>query len=93
MAKRYYPAILEKEPESAYGVTFPDFPGCVSAGETAAEALMSAHEALAGHLALMVEDGDRLPTPTPVDAVEADPEIKMVAVTHVGVTIPAAPSV
>lgn len=88
MAKLYYPAILEKEPESAYGVTFPDLPGCVSAGDTAEEALVNSHEALAGHIALMVQDGDPLPEPSPVDAVVADPEINMVAVTLVGVTIP-----
>ncbi len=27
MKKLFYPAILEKEPDSAYGVTFPDLPG------------------------------------------------------------------
>lgn len=88
MAKLFYPAILEKEPGSAYGVTFPDFPGCVSAGETAEEALVNAHEALAGHVAFMVQDGDALPKPTPVEKVISDPEVTMVAVTVVGVTAP-----
>lgn len=88
MTKLFYPAILEKEPDSAYGVTFPDFPGCVSAGETAEEALVNAHEALAGHVALMVQDGDPLPAPTPVERVTADPAVTMVAVTVVGVTVP-----
>ena len=69
MARLFYPAILEKEPDSAYGVTFPDFPGLVSAGDTAEEALVNSHEALAGHVALMVQDGDQLPDPTPVEAV------------------------
>lgn len=88
MAKLFYPAILEKEPDSAYGVTFPDIPGCVSAGETAEEALVNAHEALAGHIALMVQDGDPLPEPTSVENVVADPEVTMVAVTMVGVMVP-----
>ncbi len=88
MARLFYPAILEKEPTSAYGVTFPDFLGLVSAGDTAEAALVNAHEALAGHVALMVQDGDPLPDPTPVDVVVADPDIKVVAITLVGVTIP-----
>jgi predicted RNase H-like HicB family nuclease len=88
MTRLFYPAILEKEPGSVYGVTFPDLPGLVSAGDTAEEALVNAHEALAGHVALMVQDGDPLPDPTPVEAVVADSEIQMVAVTLVGVTIP-----
>ncbi|MGE3628087.1 MAG: type II toxin-antitoxin system HicB family antitoxin [Hyphomicrobiales bacterium] len=88
MTRLFYPACLEKEPDSAYGVTFPDLPGCVSAGATAEEALVNAHEALAGHIALMVEDGDTLPKPTPVERVVSDPEVAMIAVSVIGVTIP-----
>jgi predicted RNase H-like HicB family nuclease len=88
MRKLFYPAILEKEPGSIYGVTFPDFLGCVSAGDTAEEALVNAHEALAGHVALMVQDGDALPKPTAVEEVTSDPGVTMVAVTIVGVTVP-----
>ncbi|MEG6507557.1 type II toxin-antitoxin system HicB family antitoxin [Methyloligella sp. 2.7D] len=87
MAKLFYPAILEKG-DNTYGVSFPNLPGCVSAGSTAEEALVNAHEALAGHVALMVQDGDPLPKPSPVDAVVADPEINLVAVSLVGVTLP-----
>jgi len=88
MARLFYPAILEKEPESAFGVTFPDFPGLVSAGNTAEEALVNAHEGLAGHVALMDQDGDLLPKPTAIEAVVADSEIRIVAITLVGVTVP-----
>lgn len=88
MTKLFYPAILEKEPGSAYGVTFPDFPGCVSAGETAEEALVNAHEALAGHVALMVQDGDPLPKPTAVEEARGEPDSNVVAVSVVGVTVP-----
>jgi predicted RNase H-like HicB family nuclease len=88
MTKLFYPAILEKEPGSAYGVTFPDLPGCVSAGDTAEQALVNAHEALAGHVALMVHDGDPLPKPTPIEEVTADPDVSMIAVTMIGVTLP-----
>lgn len=88
MARLFYPAILEKEPDSVFGVTFPDFPGLVSAGKTAEEALVNAHEALAGHVAFMIQDGDVLPEPMPIETVIADPEIRVVAITLVGVTVP-----
>jgi len=29
-----YIALIHKEENSDYGVSFPDFPGCISAGET-----------------------------------------------------------
>ena len=68
--KRQYPAIIEKEPGSAYGITFPDFPGCVSAGPNAEAALLNAAEALAGPVALMFVASEPLPDPTPFEADE-----------------------
>jgi predicted RNase H-like HicB family nuclease len=44
-------------------VSFPDVPGCISAGDTLDEALASAAEALVGHLALLRADGDAIPAP------------------------------
>lgn len=64
---RYYPAFIHKESDSDYGVSFPDFLGCVSAGLTHTEALVLAKEALALHIEGMLEDGDPLPEPTPCD--------------------------
>ncbi|MFY9875652.1 MAG: type II toxin-antitoxin system HicB family antitoxin, partial [Rhodomicrobium sp.] len=46
MRKVYYPALVDKDAESDFGVSFPDFPGCVSAGETLEDALIGAQEAL-----------------------------------------------
>ena len=33
-----YIAVVHKEPASDYGVSFPDFPGCITAGKTIDEA-------------------------------------------------------
>ena len=79
MAVLYYPAIIEAGDEPGFGVFFPDLPGCVSAGDTIQEAAGRAEEALALHLAGMVEDGDPIPDPTPLDRVPADPEVREVA--------------
>lgn len=64
-----YHALVHKDRRSDYGVSFPDFPGCVSAGATLEEAYRMAGEALAGHIAVMREAGDRLPEPSDLDIV------------------------
>jgi predicted RNase H-like HicB family nuclease len=86
--KVYYPAVIDKESDSDFGVSFPDFPGCVSAGRTLEEAVLGAHEALAGHVALMVADGDALPEPSPLDALTAKRDKSTVAITLVPVALP-----
>lgn len=59
-----YLAIVHKEKNSQYGVCFPDFPGCITAGETVEEAYAMAKEALEMHIEGMNEDGNPIPTPT-----------------------------
>ncbi len=88
MKKIYYPALIDKDAESDFGVSFPDFPGCVSAGETVEESLLGAQEALSGHVALMIADGDTLPKPTSLEALAAGKESSTVAITLVPVVIP-----
>jgi predicted RNase H-like HicB family nuclease len=68
-----YIALIHKEPTSAYGVSFPDLPGCVSAGDTLDEARAMAAEALAFHLEGMIEDGDTIPAPSSLEAIMSDP--------------------
>ena len=47
MAKRFYPAVLEKGAKGTFGVWFPDFPDCVAAGRSQEEAIEKAEHALA----------------------------------------------
>jgi predicted RNase H-like HicB family nuclease len=67
-----YIAYLHKNRDSDYGVSFPDFPGCITAGRTLDEASRMAAEALALHIEGMIEDGDAVPEPSRVDDVAAD---------------------
>lgn len=69
-----YIGLLRKVPESDFGVSFPDFPGCVTAGVTLDEAYRMAEEALSAHIDFMAEDGDPIPQPSSLEAVMADPE-------------------
>ena len=68
-----YIAYLHKEPKSDYGVSFPDFPGCVTAGKTLDEARHMAAEALAFHIAGLTEDGAPIPEPSNLDDLAEDP--------------------
>ena len=67
-------ALLRKEAGSDYGVDFPDFPGCITAGLTLEEARWMAAEALTFHMQGMAEDGTPTPTPSSLDDVMSDPD-------------------
>ncbi len=68
-----YIAYLHKDAGSDYGVSFPDFPGCVTAGSTLEEARRMAAEALAFHISGMRQDGERIPKPSTLDDLNDDP--------------------
>lgn len=69
-------AYLHKDKNSDYGVSFPDFPGCITAGSTLEEAHSMAIEALALHVAGMREDGEPIPSPSTLDDLRGDPAMK-----------------
>lgn len=76
---RYYPAVVEKESDSDYGVFFPDFPGCVGAGATLEEAVRDAEAALKLHAEGMMEDGEELPAPSDIEELAVDRDVHKVA--------------
>ncbi len=67
-------ALLRKDKSSDYGVDFPDFPGCVTAGETLEEARKAALEALSLHIEGMLEDGEAIPQPSSLDHIMKNSE-------------------
>jgi predicted RNase H-like HicB family nuclease len=69
-----YIALLRKDPDSDFGVDFPDFPGCITAGSTLGETRTMAQEALEAHIGCMLELGQTIPEPSPLDQVMADPD-------------------
>lgn len=58
-----YIGIVHKEKTSDYGVSFPDFPGCISVGSTPDELQWNAQEALRLHIEGLLEDGEAIPAP------------------------------
>lgn len=73
---RGYLALVHKDEGTSYGVSFPDVPGCISAGDTFEEAVANAAEALAGHLAVMRSDGDPVPPPRSFEELQRDAEFR-----------------
>jgi len=71
--KTYY-ALLRKEEGTVYGVDFPDFPGCITAGENFDQVSKRAPEVLRFHIKGMLEDGEEIPEPTSLDDIMADPD-------------------
>ena len=82
-----YIAYLHKDRDSDFGVSFPDFPGCVTAGRTLEEARRMAAEALAMHVAGMIEDGEVVPEPSNLDALKNDPNMKGAVAVLVGIEL------
>lgn len=65
MASRLYRVIAyqgpDDGPDDGWDVIFPDFPGCITQGDTPEEAIKNANEALALHVEGMVAEGLDLP--------------------------------
>lgn len=68
-----YPIVIHKEPESDYGVTVPDLPGCFSAGETMDEALEQAVEAIECHMEGLMIDQEAIPMPKSIEHHQNNP--------------------
>ena len=69
-----YIAVVHKDPKSDFGVSFPDFPGCITAGSTIDEAKDMAHDALSLHIKGMLEDGDIIPAPSKLEDIMDAPD-------------------
>ena len=70
-----YVAMVHKQEDTGYGVSFPDFPGCIAAGDTLSEALADAANALAFHVEGMRDDKEPIPAPRELDEIVADPAL------------------
>jgi predicted RNase H-like HicB family nuclease len=66
----HFIALVHKDEHSAFGVQFPDIPGCFSASDEMDDLIRNAAEALS----LWAEDAE-LPHPRSIEKIVADPEI------------------
>ena len=73
---RHYIALIHKDADSDYGVSFPDLPGVITAGSNLDEARKMATEALEFHLEGLAQDGEAAPEPSSLEEIMAIAENK-----------------
>lgn len=69
-----YIGLIHKDAGSDFGVSFPDFPGVITAGTTLDDARAMAEEALALHIEGLIEDGATVPEPSSLEEVMTNPD-------------------
>ena len=82
-----YIAVVHKEDGTDFGVSFPDFPGCITAGQSIDDAKDLAQEALLLHIQGIFEDGEQLPAPSKLEEIMTDADYAN-AVAYLVVSVP-----
>jgi len=86
----HYIALIHKDADTSYGVSFPDVPGVITAGDTIDEAMQHAAEVLE----FAAEDWENrdgskgLPSPRTIDELRADADFQADAADAVIVAVP-----
>jgi len=75
----------------AYGVVFPDLPGCTAMGRTMDDALANAADSLRDWAEVTEESGGKVPRPRSLEVLRRDPEVK--AALAAGASLAAVPLV
>ena len=69
-----YIGIVHQQAGSAYGIIFPDAPGCFSAADTLDDLFAMADEALELWIETKLEDPTEIPSPRDLSAIKRDGE-------------------
>ena len=78
-----YPAIFYPEADGRFSVIFPDLNDLATYGDDLADAFAMAQEACSQYLFTSLKDGDILPLPTPIDAIEKEEDNALVNMVYV----------
>jgi predicted RNase H-like HicB family nuclease len=92
-AMPHYIALIHKDADSCYGVSFPDVPGVITAGDTIDEAMERAAEVLefAAQDWQNAAGSNALPAPRTIDELRADPQFRDDAADAVVALVPFRP--
>lgn len=71
----HYSALLDGS-DGAYGVVFPDLPGCTAMGDTVADVLRNAQEAARAWSEAIEARGETVPAPRSPDAILKDADVR-----------------
>lgn len=64
----HYYALIHKDKDTTYGISFPDFPGCIGASDISSDAAIEdATQALGLHVEGMLKEGFDIPKPSAMD--------------------------
>ena len=71
--KLVYPAVFRPcEGKEGYTVVVPDLPGCVTEGDTLADAILMAEDAASGWVLDELEDGNTAPTASQIEDIHKE---------------------
>ncbi|OJY35973.1 MAG: hypothetical protein BGP06_19255 [Rhizobiales bacterium 65-9] len=86
---RYYVALIHRDPDSAYGVTFPDVPGAIATADDLEEAIAQSREILTfAAEKWFAVTGDPFPAPRPIEELCLDGGFAEAARTALLILIP-----
>jgi predicted RNase H-like HicB family nuclease len=84
----YAVALIHEEKNSIFGVSFPDFPGCVSAATNLNDAIARGAAALAAHIKKMGETNQTLPMLRTADDIRRTEHLEEAIIAAVPVDLP-----
>ena len=85
----HYIALIHKDADSCFGVSFPDVPGVFTAGDTIDEAIRKATEVLSFAAEDWSDvDGKKFPAPRTIDQLRADAGFQELAADAVVAAVP-----
>lgn len=85
----HYNALIHRQDDSCYGVSFPDLPGCIGASDVSIDdAIENATQSLALHVEGMMEDKFEVPTPSSLESLRQDADFNELAKDATIVQIP-----
>ena len=70
---RSYIGLIHKAGDGGFSVTFPDFPGLISAGTTLDHARCAAQDMLARYVCELADNGEGIPLPSTLEQVMSHP--------------------
>jgi predicted RNase H-like HicB family nuclease len=68
-----YRVLIEQDEDGRFVATCPSLPGCVSQGESRAEAKANIADAISGYLASLRKHDEAIPPPITEEVVEVEP--------------------
>lgn len=81
-----YPAVFYKEDDGRYSVVFPDLNDLATFGDNLADAFSMAQEACGQYLFSLIQDGEKLPIPTPLSKMKKEEDAEFINLIGVNLT-------